>query len=54
VEGLTGGEVAPVRGRRGLGVSGDHVDVRIIGGGGRSRSVHARRWGSSSVARNPA
>jgi hypothetical protein len=28
-----------------------HADVRIISGDGRSRSVHARRQGSSSAAR---
>ena len=54
MEGLTGGEVAPVRGRVRSRVSGDHVEVRVVGDGGRSRSVHARRQGSSSAARNPA
>ena len=54
MEGLTGGEVAPVRGRVRSGVSGDHVEVRIVGGGGRSRLVHVRRRGSSSAVRNPA
>jgi hypothetical protein len=28
------------------GVSGDHVEVRIVGGGGRSRSVYARSRGA--------
>jgi hypothetical protein len=54
VEGLTDGETAPVKwsGCRG-GLDG-HADVRIVSGDGRSRSVHARRRGSSSAARAPA
>jgi hypothetical protein len=54
VEGLTGGEIAPVRwsGRRG-GRDG-HADVRIVFGDGQSRPVHVRRRGSSSAARAPA
>jgi hypothetical protein len=54
VEGLTGTEVDPVRGRVRSGVSGDHVEVLIVGDGGRSRSVRVRRRGSSAAARNPA
>jgi hypothetical protein len=30
------------------------IDVRIVAGDGRSRSVHVRRRGSSLVARAPA
>jgi hypothetical protein len=35
-----------VRGRVRSGVSGDHVEVRIVGGGGRSRLVHVHRRGA--------
>jgi hypothetical protein len=40
--------------RRGVGVSGDHVEVRIVDDGGRSRLVDVSRRGSSSATRNPA
>jgi hypothetical protein len=37
-----------------MGGLGDHSDVRVAVGDGRSRPVHVRRRGCSSAARSPA
>ena len=51
---LTGDGRDPAKGRPRFGVSGDHVEVRVAGGGDRRWAGRVRRRLGSSAVRAPA